>query len=76
MAAFGRGTVLVGAAGGGTGGPGMGFLITVPVIVASLLGGILYAANPMYPWVFVLFTILVSIAVTGLYVRDPKTAEI
>jgi MFS family permease len=76
MAAFGRGTVLVGAAGGGTGGPGMGFLITVPVMVASLLGGILYAANPQYPWIFVLFTILVSIAVTGLYIRDPKTAEI
>jgi len=76
MAAFGRGTVLVGAAGGGTGGPGMGFLITVPVMVASLLGGILYSANPQYPWIFVLFTILVSIAVTGLYIRDPKTAEI
>jgi len=76
MAAFGRGTVLVGAAGGGTGGPGMGFLITVPVMVSSLAGGILYSANPQYPWVFVLFTILVSIAVTGLYIRDPKTAEI
>ena len=76
MAAFGRGTVLVGATGGGTGGPGMGFLITIPVMVASLAGGILYAANPVYPWVFVLFTILISIAVTGLYVRDPKTAEI
>jgi MFS family permease len=76
MAAFGRGTVLVGATGGGTGGPGMGFLVTLPVMASSLLGGILYAANPQYPWYFVLFTILASIAVTGLYVRDPKTAEI
>jgi len=76
MAALGRGTVLVGATGGGTGGPGMGFLITIPVMVASLAGGILYAANPVYPWFFFLFTILASIAVTALYVRDPKTAEI
>ena len=76
MAAFGRGTVLVGATGGGTGGPGMGFLVTLPVMVASLLGGVLYTANPQYPWFFVLFTILASIAVTGLYVRDPKNAEI
>ena len=76
MAALGRGTVLVGATGGGTGGPGMGFLITIPVMAASLAGGILYAANPQYPWIFFLFTILVSIAVTALWVRDPKTAEI
>jgi MFS family permease len=76
MAALGRGTVLVGATGGGTGGPGMGFLITIPVMAASLAGGVLYAANPQYPWFFFLFTILVSIAVTALYVRDPKTAEI
>lgn len=76
MAALGRGTVLVAATGGGTGGPGMGFLITIPVMVASLAGGILYTANPVYPWYFFLFTILASIAVTALYVRDPKTAEI
>jgi MFS family permease len=76
MAALGRGTVLVAATGGGTGGPGMGFLITVPVMVASLAGGVFYAANPVYPWYFFLFTILASIAVTALYVRDPKTAEI
>jgi MFS family permease len=76
MAALGRGTVLVGATGGGTGGPGMGFLITIPVMVSSLAGGLLYAANPHYPWIFFLFTILASITVTALYVRDPKTAEI
>jgi MFS family permease len=76
MAAFGRGTVLVGATGGGTGGPGLGFLVTLPLMVSSLAGGILYAANPVYPWYFFLFTILVSIAVTALYVRDPKNAEI
>ncbi len=76
MAALGRGTVIVGATGGGTGGPGVGFLITIPLMVASVAGGILYAVNPIYPWLFLVFTILMSLAVTGLYIRDPKIAEI
>jgi MFS family permease len=76
MAALGRGTVIVGATGGGTGGPGVGFLITTPLMVASVAGGILYAVNPIYPWLFLVFTILMSLAVTGLYIRDPKIAEI
>ncbi len=76
MAAFGRGTVLVGATGGGTGGPGMGFLVTIPVMVSSFAGGILYSTNPIYPWIFFLISIVISILVTRFYVRDPKTAEI
>jgi MFS family permease len=75
MAAFGRGSIRIGAAGGGTGGPGMGFLITIPVMIASIVGGVLYAVNPIYPWVFVLFSSLVSILVSWLFIRDPKTAE-
>jgi hypothetical protein len=54
----------------------VGFLITIPLMVASVAGGILYAVNPIYPWLFLLFTILMSLAVTGLYIRDPKIAEI
>jgi MFS family permease len=76
MAAFGRGTILVGASGGGTGGPGMGFFITLPVMVASLTGGILYAMNPAYPWFFVFATTIISLATAALFVRDPQEAEI
>jgi MFS family permease len=76
MAAFGRGTILVGASGGGTGGPGMGFLITLPVMVASLAGGILYAMDPAYPWFFVFATTIISLATSALFVRDPQEAEI
>jgi MFS family permease len=76
MAAFGRGTILVGASGGGTGGPGMGFLITLPVMVASLIGGILYAMDPAYPWFFVLVTTIISLATSAFFVRDPQEAEI
>lgn len=76
MSAIGRGTVMIGAASGGTGGPGMGFLITIPVIVASSLGGYLYTFDPTYPWIFVAVTTAISILVTALFVRDPREAEI
>ena len=36
MAALGRGTVFLGAASGGTGGPGVGFVITIPLMLAYL----------------------------------------
>ncbi len=76
MSAFGRGSVLIGAAGGGTGGPGMGFFITIPVMIASVVGGILYSANPAYPWFFVLTATSVSVIVSTLFIRDPTKAEI
>lgn len=76
MAAIGRGSLMVGgASGGGTGGPGTGFLITVPLMVASLSGGLLYAWHPYSPWFFVLGTMLLALFVAARYVRDPKEAE-
>lgn len=76
MAAIGRGTVMIGGASGGTGGPGTGFLITVPLMVASLGGGLLYAWNPASPWIFVLVVTAAALLIAARYVRDPKTAEI
>jgi MFS family permease len=75
MAAFGRGSVMLGATGGGTGGPGMGYFITIPVIIASIAGGVLYTANPTYPWVFVFAATLTSVIVSAAFVRDPKGDE-
>jgi MFS family permease len=76
MAALGQGGIMLGAAGGGTGGPAVGFVITIPLMLASLAGGILYAANPAYPWVFVFFTTLLSLLLTVLFIRDPQKAEV
>ncbi len=75
MAAIGRGSVMIGAASGGTGGPGTGFLITIPLMLASLAGGILYEWNPVSTWVLVLALMLVALVVAVLYVRDPQKAE-
>lgn len=75
MAAAGRGSVMIGAAGGGTGGPGTGYLITIPIMVSSLAGGYLYAANPAYPWYVASALMVLAIVLTGLFIRDPETAE-
>jgi MFS family permease len=75
MAAIGRGTVFLGAASGGTGGPGLGFVITIPLMLASVAGGYMYEANPLTPWFFCTGAIAASIALTALFVRDPQTAE-
>ena len=75
MAALGRGSVMVGATGGGTGGPGMGYLFTVPVMAASILGGVLYDLSPAYTWYCLLAATLVQVVVLVLFVRDPVVAH-
>ncbi len=76
MAVIGSGTLALGAASGGTGGPGVGLLTIVPLVIASLSGGYLYAANPKYPWILVTATTAVSIGLLLAFVRDPEQAEV
>ena len=76
MAALGRGTLMIGAASGGTGGPGVGFLVTIPLMIASLSGGYLYSWNPVYPWAFVLVATLAAVILSALFIRDPDEAEV
>jgi DHA1 family multidrug resistance protein-like MFS transporter len=76
MAAIGRGTVMVGGATGGIGGPGVGFLITIPLIVGSACGGLLYALSPSIPFLFVLGAMGVALILTIRYLHEPKNAEV
>lgn len=75
MAAIGRGTVMIGASSGGTGGPGVGFLLTGPIMVASLVGGYIYAYNPVLPWILTAIALAISTLLAVLYIRDPESAE-
>lgn len=75
MAALGQDGVMLSAVGGGTGGPDIGFLTTIPLMMASLAGGYLYGQNPAYPWLFVLISTTISIILTILFIRDPQIAE-
>jgi MFS family permease len=76
MAALGRGSVLIGATGGGTGGPGMGYLFTIPVIISSIAGGVLYMFNPDYPWILVGVTCVIQMIAVIFFIKEPENAEI
>jgi len=76
MAAIGRGMLQLGAASGGTGGPGMGFLSTLPVMLGSIAGGYLYSYNPILPWLFVSAATAASIGLAVLFLRDPERAQV
>ena len=76
MAAIGRGTTQLGAASGGTGGPGLGFLVTIPLMLASFVGGVLFEWDPMSLWVLVPGVMTIALFVAILYLRDPHEAEV
>lgn len=76
MAMIGQGTVVLGPAAGGTGGPGVGLLTIVPLVLASLTGGYFYSANPAYPWIAVTAITAISLVLLIAFVRDPARAEV
>jgi len=75
MAAIGRGSVRIGAATGGNGGPGVGFLTIVPMALASLVGGFFYAWDPVLSWAILLASTALAFLLAALFVRDAQRAE-
>ncbi len=76
MSALGQGGIFIGPAGGGTSGPAVGYVATIPLILSFILGGILYTWNPVLPWVFVFGTTLLSILLIIVFIRDPQEVEV
>ena len=76
MAAIGHGGFMIGAAGGGTGGPGMGYVVTLPLMLASFAGGVMYALDPRLPWLFATIATAIAIVLAVSFVRDPQQAEV
>ena len=75
MAALGRGTVLIGASAGGTGGPGLGFMITLPLMAASFSAGYVYELSESLPWLIVTALVALAFGVILMGVREPEVAE-
>jgi len=75
MAALGQGGILIGMA-GGVGGPGVGYLTIIPLMIASLAGGYLYTWNPAAPWFCATAATALAVALIALFIRDPKQAEV
>ena len=76
MAAIGQGGIMLYPAGGGVGGPSLGYLFIPPVMLASLSGGYLYELNPAYPWIFAFVLMLLAVALAARFIRDPGEAEV
>lgn len=75
LAAIGQGSVLIGSSSGGTGGPALGYVVIVPLILSSLASGYIYDAGVSLPWLVSFVLILVTLVIAALYVRDPHQAE-
>ena len=75
MAAIGHGSVLLLSPGGGIGGPGLGFVAILPVIVCSLVAGYLYSWNAAAPWLVLIAIFAVALGLSLRFIRDPTQAE-
>jgi len=71
MAALGMGFLFVDTRGGSTGGgPGMGALLTVPSIIGSMLGGIIYDIDPKLPWLLLGGSMIINALLALTYLRQ------
>jgi MFS family permease len=71
MAALGQG-VNIGVSGGGY---ARGFILFIPATIGAYFGGYIYDFNPMLPWLLQATILLVSIALTYVYIKEPETAQ-
>lgn len=72
MAALGRGMLFINYRGGGGGGPGMGFLLTFPAVVGSLIGGYVYDAGPQFPWLLLGTVLVVNALLSAFFIRPQE----
>lgn len=73
MAAIGQGGIMLGGV-GAPGGPGIGYLIIPPLMLASLSAGYLYTASPYLPWILAAGLGAAALLLTVLFIRDPRQA--
>ena len=67
MSALGQGMLFINTRGGGGGGPGMGTLLTIPSIIGSLLGGIIYGIDPNLLWLSFGLVLVTSAVISQKY---------
>jgi MFS family permease len=72
MAALGQGMLLINMRGVGTGGPGMGAVLTIPTIIGSLLGGFIYQISPQLPWLLMGTAMIISASISALFIKSSK----
>lgn len=70
MAALGQGMLLINTR-GGSGGPGMGAILTIPSILGSIIGGFAYSYNPKLPWFLFTVILLLNAGITIMFISSP-----
>ena len=73
MAALGQGMLFINTI-GGSGGPGMGAILTIPSILGYALGGFLYSYDPKLLWILLALSMLVNAAICLIFL-GPSTHE-
>lgn len=53
-----------------------GFLLYVPRIVGSLIGGYVYAANPQYPWFVFAFSLVLCFVLSFRFIHETEKKEV
>jgi len=77
MALVGRGVLHIWSGGYYWGGAsGTGFLLSIPMIAGSFMGGYIYSFNPIYPWFLLSASIISSLLLTIVLLREPKEPEL
>ena len=71
MAALGQG-VNIGVSGGGY---ARGFILFIPATIGAYFGGYIYDYNPALPWFLQIAILVISIALTYVYIKEPETAQ-
>jgi MFS family permease len=75
MATLGRGYLLINYRGDVGSGPGMGFILTFPVIIGSLFGGYIYEISPPIPWLLLGAAQAVNTVLAAFFLRTEKTQK-
>ena len=77
MALMGRGVLHIWSGGYPWGGPSaMGFLLSIPMMIGSFIGGYIYGFNPIYPWFLLSASIVLSLILTIVLLREPEKPEL
>ena len=77
MGLMGRGVLHIWSSGYPWGGASsMGFLLSIPMIIGSFMGGYIYGFNPIYPWLLLSASIVLSLILTIVLLREPEKPEL
>lgn len=75
MGALGRGVLMINPVPGGTGGPSVGYIFAVPVILGLIVGGQVYNYSASALWLIQCALLIASLSLSILFLREPQQAE-